>query len=183
MSTKFYDTPLSAPSVWVKLSDSLLKNRVTWKCHYVTSEMWSWEVLMLLACSLWDHFFTTISWGTHDELSPPVNSDTSEFRNRSSGPSQAFRLLQPWPKSRFHLLYGKSIYLAALGLSCPTGLFRCGRASFPSGIRAGFLVVAHGLRCCVACGVSVLWPEIELTSPALEGGFITTPQEFPRAWF
>ena len=40
---------------------------------------------------------------------------------------------------------------------------------------AGFsLVVAHGLSCPVACGILVPQPGIDPTSPALEGGFLTT---------
>ena len=65
--------------------------------------------------------------GIHDEeLSPPANSDMSEFRNRSSGPSQAFRWLQPWPKSWFCLLLLKSVYLAALGPNRLTGISTVG---------------------------------------------------------
>ena len=40
---------------------------------------------------------------------------------------------------------------------------------------AGFsLVVVHGLSCPVACGIPVPRPGIEPTSPALEGGLLTT---------
>ena len=35
----------------------------------------------------------------------------------------------------------------------------------------GSVVVAHGLSCPVGCGILVPWPDIEPTSPALEGGF------------
>lgn len=31
-----------------------------------------------------------------------------------------------------------------------------------------------GLRCSKACGMLVPWPGTELTSPALQGGFVTT---------
>ena len=53
------------------------------------------------------------------------------------------------------------IYLAALGI-----LLQC----------EGSLVVAHGLTCCMAYGILVPLPGIELASPALEGGFLTTGQ-------
>ena len=39
---------------------------------------------------------------------------------------------------------------------------------------AGSVVVACELSCPVACGFLVPWPGIEPTSPALEGGFLTT---------
>ena len=34
--------------------------------------------------------------------------------------------------------------------------------------------MACGLSCSVGCGILVLWPGIELASPALESGFLTT---------
>ena len=36
------------------------------------------------------------------------------------------------------------------------------------------LVVTHGLSCPVVCGIFVPWPGIKPSSPALEGGFLTT---------
>ena len=38
----------------------------------------------------------------------------------------------------------------------------------------GLLVAARGLRCSKTCGILVPGPGIEFTSPALEGGFLTT---------
>ena len=59
------------------------------------------------------------------------------------------------------------IYFAALGLSCGTQDL--------SLLCAGFsLVAARGLSCPAACGILVPQPGMEPTSPALEGGFLTT---------
>ena len=65
------------------------------------------------------------------------------------------------------------IYFAALGLSCGTR-----NLSLPC---AGFsLVAARGLSCPAARGILVPQPGMEPTSPALEGGFLTTgPREKP----
>ena len=39
---------------------------------------------------------------------------------------------------------------------------------------AGSVVAAHRLSCPAACGILVPQPGIELASPALEGGFLST---------
>ena len=39
----------------------------------------------------------------------------------------------------------------------------------------GLVVVVCGFSCPAACGILVPWPGIEPASPALEGGFLTTP--------
>ena len=46
----------------------------------------------------------------------------------------------------------------------------------------GSVVVAHGLRCPVACGILVPLPGIKPASSALEGGFLTTgpPGKSPK---
>ena len=36
------------------------------------------------------------------------------------------------------------------------------------------VVVAHGLSCSAACGILVPGPGLELVSPTLAGGFLTT---------
>ena len=36
------------------------------------------------------------------------------------------------------------------------------------------VIAAHGLSCCSACGIPVLQPGIEPTSPTSQGGFLTT---------
>ena len=51
------------------------------------------------------------------------------------------------------------------------GLPSCGTWALES---AGSVVVAHRLSCPVACGILVPRPGIEPTSPALEGGVLTT---------
>ena len=50
---------------------------------------------------------------------------------------------------------------------------------------ADFVVVAHGLSCSEVCRIVVPWPGIEPTSPALQGGFLTTepPGKSPRKHF
>ena len=45
------------------------------------------------------------------------------------------------------------------------------------------LVVVHGLSCPAAGMILVPRPGIELTSPALEGGFLTTTREVPPWYF
>ena len=45
------------------------------------------------------------------------------------------------------------------------------------------LVVVHGLSCPAAGRILVPRPGIELTSPALEGGFLTTTREVPPWYF
>ena len=58
------------------------------------------------------------------------------------------------------------LFVAAHGLLSSCGMRAPGRT--------GSLVVARGLSCPEACGILVPWPGIEPTSPALEGGFLTT---------
>ena len=41
-------------------------------------------------------------------------------------------------------------------------------------VARGSVVVAHRLRCFVACGILGVRPGIEPVSPALQGGFLTT---------
>ena len=53
------------------------------------------------------------------------------------------------------------------------GLSSCGTWA-PEHAGAGSLVVARGRSCPVACVILVPQPGIEPTSPALEGGFLTT---------
>ena len=56
--------------------------------------------------------------------------------------------------------------MAVLGLGCGTqDFFLC---------PAGSLDVVPGLNCPTACGILVPQPGIEPTSPALQGGFLTT---------
>ena len=82
------------------------------------------------------------------------------------------------------------IFLAASGLSCDSqdlslhrGLFvsahrflsSCGMRVFSFLLRrASSVVVARGLSCTAACGISVPRPGVDTMSPALEGRFLTT---------
>ena len=66
----------------------------------------------------------------------------------------------------FFLIFIYLLFLAVLGLSCGTQDLQLWHA--------GSVVVALGLSCPVACGILVPRPGIEPTSPALEGGFLTT---------
>ena len=79
------------------------------------------------------------------------------------------------------------LFLAASGLSCGTrdlslqhaGSFvaACGLLSScgeQATERTGSVVAARGISCPATCGIFVRQPGIESTSPALEGGFLTT---------
>ena len=68
----------------------------------------------------------------------------------------------PISLSFFFLIF---IYLAASGLTEALNL---------SSLHTDSLVVALGFSCSKACGISVPQPGIELASPALQGGFLTT---------
>ena len=57
-------------------------------------------------------------------------------------------------------------FMAALGLSRSVQDLRCSLCPL------AFVVL--GLSCSAACGILVLRPGIEPTSPVLEGGFLTT---------
>ena len=65
-----------------------------------------------------------------------------------------------------------------LGLSCGMQDLRCGRRDLSLRARApectGSVVAARGLSCPVARGILVPQPGIELASPALRDGFLTT---------
>ena len=75
-------------------------------------------------------------------------------------------------------IYFLNIYLAALGLSCITQNFCCDARTpelYPRRLHyAGSAAVVHGLDCSLVCGVLVFWLGVELASPALQGGFLTT---------
>ena len=86
------------------------------------------------------------------------------------------------------------LFLAALDLHCCSRAFSgCGEQGLLFVVGRGLLiamafpvaqhrpwgtqasvVVAHRLSCAVACGILVPIPGIELVSPALAGGFLTT---------
>ena len=68
--------------------------------------------------------------------------------------------------SLFFIFLKIFIHLTASGLGCHTQ-----DLSFR---RTASLVVVHGLRCSVAHGVLVPQPGTEPTSPAVQGGFLTT---------
>ena len=66
----------------------------------------------------------------------------------------------------------KNIYLfGCISVATRRFLSSCGSQA-PE--RADSVVLTHGLRRPVACGISATWPGIEPKSPALEGGFLTT---------
>ena len=77
------------------------------------------------------------------------------------------------------------ISLAVLGLSwgmqdlcCIMGVFCCGAQTLVGarGLQRtqASVIVALSLSCSAACGILVPWPGIKSTSPALQGGFLTT---------
>ena len=67
---------------------------------------------------------------------------------------------------------GESSIAVSQLLSCGTQAPEC----------SGSVVATHQLSCPMACGILVPQPEMEPTSPALEGGFLTTglPGKSPR---
>ena len=83
-----------------------------------------------------------------------------------------------------HFKIGLFMYSAGSGLSCDTSDLRCRMLDLSlhwnfsllvlHGLHVGSVVAMHRPSCPAACGISVPQPEIELTSPALEGEFLTT---------
>ena len=61
---------------------------------------------------------------------------------------------------------------AALGLFCSARVSLVVEHGFQSELAS--LALAYGFSCPVACGIFVPGPGIKPTSPALEGGFLTT---------
>ena len=79
----------------------------------------------------------------------------------------------------FYYIFNIYIFLAVSGFSCcaqalPAARGRLSSCGTWAPEHAGSVVVACGLSCSMACGISVPWPGIEPAFPTLEGGFLTT---------
>ena len=65
------------------------------------------------------------------------------------------------------------VLVAAPGVSVSCRIFCCGAQALWLWL-SDSAIAAHELSCPTACGIFVPQPEIEPTSPALRGGFLTT---------
>ena len=66
------------------------------------------------------------------------------------------------------------LFLAALGLSCSRQDLSLRHEGFSLAVALGFSSCGDGLRCPLACRISVLWPGAEPESPVSEGRFLIT---------